>query len=72
MKIKTITFEIKQVITSLVVMSSENGYAMPTTPKELIDTVNEIKNNPSSVLSESESIESEVELLEYDIVEGEL
>ena len=71
MNIKEIRFEITKNTTYTVVMNVENGYEMPVTPEDLIDTVNAIKNNPSIELDLDMMFhtDSEVFVSEYSITE---
>ena len=71
MNIKEIRFEITKSTTYMVVMNVDNGYEMPVTPEDLIDTVSAIKNNPSMELDLDalSGTDSEAFVSEYSITE---
>jgi len=72
MNIEKITFYVTKTTTFEIVMSKENGYEMPETPKELIDMVNTIKNNPARELAwaSDNAIDDDMAVDDYDIVES--
>ena len=72
MNIEKITFYVTKTTTYKIVMSKEEGYDMPETPKELIDTVNTIKNDPARELAWSTEnfTDDSMIIVDYDIVES--
>ena len=51
MIIKEMVFHVTKTTSFEITISEENGYEMPESPKELIETVTAIKNNPSVELA---------------------
>ena len=51
MKIKEMIFYVTKTTRFEIIMNEENGYDMPESPKELIDTVTAIRNNPAQELA---------------------
>ena len=72
MDIEKITFYVTKTTTYKIVMSKEEGYDMPKTPKELIDTVNTIKNDPARELAWSTENFTDDSMIvdDYDILES--
>jgi hypothetical protein len=50
MKIKEITFRVTQTRSYVIVMNEENGYDMPSSPKQLVDLITEVRNDPCTEL----------------------
>lgn len=71
MKLDKIVFTVTTTVTRTLTMSSDNGYVMPVTPNELIETVNQFKNSPESFLSNDEFVEQESSLVDFnaDVIE---
>ena len=72
MKIDKITFEYSVTKTYSVEMSEANGYDMPETAKDLVQTINAIKDCPENCVDENidHTIDSETKFIDYDVVEG--
>ncbi len=51
MKIEKLTFYVTKTTTFEVIISKEEGYDMPRNPKELVELVTTIQNNPSRELA---------------------
>ena len=71
MNIKEIIFDVSVTKTYQIIMSAEQGYDMPKTAKELIDTVNTIHCQPYDHLEVHSAlpIDKTVEITYYDIKE---
>ena len=72
MNIEKITFYATKTTTYKIVMSEEEGYDMPETPKDLIGLVNTVKGNPSKELAWEINyvIDDDMVIDDYDIVES--
>lgn len=71
MKIKEMVFYVTKTTTFEIIINKANGYDMPESPKELIDTVTAITNNPSKELawSTDNTLEDTMVVDNYDIYE---
>jgi hypothetical protein len=71
MKIKEMVFYVTKATRYEIIINKENGYDMPESPKELIDTVTAITNNPAQELAWSNDnvIEDGMVIDSYDIKE---
>lgn len=71
MQIKEMVFYVTKTTRYEIIINKENGYDMPESPKELIDTVTAITNNPSVELAwtTDNAIEDDMVIDNYDIKE---
>jgi len=71
MNIKEMVFYVTKTTRYEIIMNKENGYDMPESPKELIDTVTAITNNPAQELAWSTDnvIDDGMVIDNYDIYE---
>ena len=74
MNIEKMIFQVTKTTTYEIVISKDDGYDMPETAKELIDTVNSITNSPARELAWSSDnlIDDKMVIDSYEIKEGEL
>jgi len=72
MKIEEITFRVTQTRSYVIVMTEENGYDMPSSPKQLVDLVTEVRNDPDTELAWSTDnlTYDEMVIDDYDIKEA--
>jgi len=72
MNIKEIVFDVTVTETYQVIVSSEEGYDMPKSPKELVEMVNALNCNPYTQLdiSTQSAIDKDVEVTFYEIKEN--
>ena len=73
MVIKELIFDVRVTKTYQITVSEENGWYMPETPKELVDMVNSISNQPSRELDIflAKALTSDTEITYYEIKEEE-
>ena len=72
MNIEKLTFYVTKTTTFEIEISKDEGYGMPKTPKELVELVTSIQNNPAQELawSSSNAIDDTFVIDNYDIEEA--
>ena len=72
MNIEKLTFYVTKTTTFEIEISKNEGYDMPKTPKELVELVTSIQNNPAMELawSSSNAIDDTFVIDNYDIEEA--
>ena len=72
MNIEEITFTVTKTTTFEIVISKEEGYDMPETPKDLVDLITTIRGNPARELAWStENLTNDDMVIDnYEIKEG--
>ena len=71
MKIDKIVFTITEMRIYTITASEENGWDMPENPNELVEMVNNVKNEPHSPMKDDETeVDAEIVSISSDIVES--
>jgi arsenate reductase-like glutaredoxin family protein len=70
MKIKEIKMTVRRVQEQDIIISAENGFDMPQTANELVETVANMKNNPEQYINEKGWYYTESsQITEIDVIE---
>ena len=71
MNIKELIFDVTVTTTYQITVSTEEGYDMPTNPKDLVHMINDINCSPRNCLGidDADPIDTEIEVNNYEIKE---
>lgn len=72
MKIDKIVYEYSVLVTHTVTMSVEEGYDMPKTIKELVETIDSIKLSPklNHDRRSGDDYDESISFIDYEVIEG--
>jgi len=71
MKIDKVVFTVTEMRIYTITASEENGWDMPENPNELVEMVNNVKNEPRQSMEYDETeVDSEIVSISSDIVES--
>ena len=71
MKIDKVVFTVTEMRIYTITASEENGWDMPENPNELVEMVNNVKNEPRQPIGDDETeVDSEIVSISSDIVES--
>ena len=71
MNIDKVVFTVTEMRIYTITASAKNGWDMPDTPNELIEMVNNVKNDPRSPMKDDETeLDTEIVSISSDIIES--